>query len=110
MGAGDLMVLPAGIYHRFSLDMKNRVRTMRLFKVGVILPVCFHSETDRLITHVGRAQVDCTQPRTGDRPQPIPYRVPEGHQGPVKCRHCLFTLSCIVPRIPGVPRRIRILL
>ncbi|KAH7911273.1 Acireductone dioxygenase [Hygrophoropsis aurantiaca] len=32
MSAGDLMVLPAGIYHRFSLDEKNRVRTMRLFK------------------------------------------------------------------------------
>lgn len=31
-----MIVLPAGIYHRFSLDMGNKSRTMRLFKV--ILP------------------------------------------------------------------------
>ncbi|KAN0079813.1 ARD/ARD' family domain containing protein [Tylopilus felleus] len=32
MSAGDLLVLPAGIYHRFSLDMTTFVRTMTLFK------------------------------------------------------------------------------
>ena len=30
---GDLLVLPAGIYHRFSLDSNESVRMMRLFKV-----------------------------------------------------------------------------
>jgi len=30
--AGDLIVLPAGIYHRFSVDEANMTRTMRLFK------------------------------------------------------------------------------
>lgn len=37
VSSGDILVVPAGIYHRFTLDEKERIKTARLFEVRLYL-------------------------------------------------------------------------
>lgn len=51
---GDLIVLPAGVYHRFTLDESGAVKAMRLFKVCVEFISTIHC----LQVQVGRAKME----------------------------------------------------
>ncbi|KAI3857636.1 hypothetical protein MKW98_028900 [Papaver atlanticum] len=49
---GDMIVLPAGIYHRFTLDKGNYIKLMRLF-VGELVWTCYNRPQEDHPARVG---------------------------------------------------------
>ncbi|CAE7647907.1 unnamed protein product [Symbiodinium pilosum] len=59
LNAGDLIVLPEGIYHRFTMDSKNFTHAMRLFKgvpvwTPINRPADAHLSRERYVARFGQ--------------------------------------------------------
>jgi 1,2-dihydroxy-3-keto-5-methylthiopentene dioxygenase len=57
---GDLIVLPAGIYHRFILDTKNYIKAMRIFKEDPKwTPINRSEEAEKNLNRLGYLEMVC---------------------------------------------------
>ena len=97
VNAGDLVLLPAGIYHRFTLDERNMIKARMFFKVKSSPNITSRvSCTHISFTHSpGPAQMGAPLQRRDRGRQPIQGGIPE--------EYCSILSACSISsvRLPG---------
>eukprot|EP00753_Platysulcus_tardus_P012539 PLAT3403.1.p1 GENE.PLAT3403.1~~PLAT3403.1.p1 ORF type:complete len:514 (-),score=283.18 PLAT3403.1:60-1574(-) len=67
---GDVVILPAGVYHRFTMDTDNYIKAMRLFKGEPVWtplprPQDEHDVRKSYVEQLSKTAVDCTLIKDG---------------------------------------------